>query len=208
MIENYTIVMKKGKKSLSVYCVGNIIRIQRNQQAFHVIDIDKTKKECYWEECLNKLRNQWVIEKAENLPFFDVSYVPTMKKYKTIHNIVYKVPCMLIPNGEMYMYDCISKKIWENKKVCKYFPKSFLEQFKMFHADVNIVYSKNEYFILPFSYSEYKDILHDTYNMPPFYSCISKVRIVLKEYPHLWQGVRIFNVGDISVSSHTMHSLF
>ena len=209
MIENYTIMLSKGNKKYGVSCKNNnIIILNECNRESKIIDMENDKKMFYWIKCLNKIRKQWVIIHAYNIPNFNINYKhPAIHNYKYIHkNFTYlkNKYCVLIPDCITYHYDSNFKYIWESSNVQSYIPihiYKFLTN--SIFEDLEFCYDKiqtSQVNLLPLKYNQIKFIqnLNNSFiNMPAIYNCYSHARFAIQQYPYLWKYIRIFNGDDV-----------
>lgn len=211
MIENnYYIILQKNKKLYSVKCNKESITVIGNNITQNIVDVDGNQKEYYWIKCLNLIRKNWGIISATDIPSFDVSYTPNYTPLPVYNSKVHKIQegakCIIVPNGDVYFYDVVSKCIWENNNKQVYFPKHILKLFHKFNKSFEFVYESNErIYILEYDF----DILENNImEYAPRYSFYKDALVAITQNHYLWSKIRFIDDFDIDINVflHIVHS--
>ena len=200
MIDNYFIQLQKNTKIYSVHCKNDVIIVNSNGCIDTIIHIDASHIEQYWIKCLNLMRKKWHIVKANNLPPFDISYVPSFNTLGISQTLLPNYPCILIPNCNVYTFDIHSKYIWENTKTQIYFPKNILHLLSQLNDTIEFCQYDSSIMLLPTTMNQYSFLTkHTDLQLPPFYKTYTQAILPIKAYDSLWKSLRFLDKHDYSL---------
>ena len=201
MIENYFIELKKKRKSYALLIQDNMITQYDGDNVEHIVDMDNMKRDMYWVLCLNLMRKGWHITKANNIPDFDISFMPRIN-ISNIDHIVHSTRCMLIPNSTTYFFDEPSLTTWETTTVQVYSPKCVIEKLSALPFSLQFcAHNYNNTMYIPLCDDHSAFLLSDGYNIPPCYNNWNQARIAIHMNTELWKAIRFFGHGDLDINS-------
>lgn len=205
MIENYFIELRKKKKIYALLIQDNMITQHEGGKVEHIVDMDNMKREMYWILCLNLMRKGWYITKANNIPDFDISYLPEFN-IRSIIDFVHNAPCILIPNQNVYLFDDNSQTTWETTSTHYsqvYSPRCIIDKlcslpFKVQFCNDNM---NNDIMYIPIEEEHYRFLVTKGYDVPPFYNNWNQAQISIEVNTDLWKTIRFFGHGDLDITS-------